>query len=78
VQREEYRVFDIIGDTIYFRFSMIKMRLAAYAHFLHLSSAARMVVNTMRGIDFLLNRIAPIPRLGTCKDEAKTKAAPNH
>lgn len=52
---------DIIADTIYFSFSMIKMRLAAYAHFLHLSGAARMVVNTMRGIDFLLNRIAPIP-----------------
>jgi hypothetical protein len=52
---------DIIGDTIYFRFSMIKMRFAAYAHFFHFSGAARMVVNTMRGIDFLLNRIAPLP-----------------
>jgi hypothetical protein len=52
---------DIIGDTIYFRFSMIKMRLAAYGHLLHLSGAAKMVVNTMRGIDFLLNRIAPLP-----------------
>jgi len=52
---------DIIGDTIYFQFSMIKMRFAAYAHFLHLGGAARMVVNTMREIDFLLNRIAPLP-----------------
>jgi hypothetical protein len=34
--------------------------LAAYVHFLHLSSAERMVVNTMRWIDFLLNRIAPV------------------
>jgi hypothetical protein len=61
LNKENTGSVDVIADTIYFRFSIIKMRFAAYAHFLHLSGAARMVVNTMRGIDFLLNRIAPIP-----------------
>jgi len=54
---------EIIADMVRARTNIIKLKLAAIAHLLHLPMVdpCKLVKSGMRGITFMLNELAPLP-----------------